>query len=203
MIDLGRINPVFKNMTLSIIGSLSEDSRAFNPDEMDLHLSLNEDLKPITDFNPVTQRLMFKADHRPGQNTREYRKHNGEFDCLKYSEDFMKAVKEIVDRKALQASSFKMKPLTTDFIPCCTCMKMVYNEPQAYRCRHVPDCQVHIQCQCQDKEDCRCSCNCKQFTAPSLTFSKVGAVLHLQWKNTDGSTFNLGKGSLIQNSILQ
>ena len=194
MDDLEGINPIFKNMTLSIIGSLSEDSRVFNPDEMDLHLSLNEDLKSITEFDPVTQRLMFNSNPKPGEKISDYRKHNGEFNCQKYSEDFMKAVKEIVDRKTLQGSSFKMEPLTTDFIPCCTCMKMVYNDPQAYRCRHVPDCQVHIQCQCQDKEKCTCICCCKQFSAPSLTHSKIGAVLHLEWVEKDGSKFHLDCG---------
>ena len=70
-------------------------------------------------------------------------------------------------------------------------MKMVYGDPQAYRCCHVPDCQAHIQCQCQEREKCTCNCSCKEFTAPSLTFSKVGAVLHLQWEEDNGNLFHL------------
>eukprot|EP00092_Neocalanus_flemingeri_P041654 GFUD01045365.1.p1 GENE.GFUD01045365.1~~GFUD01045365.1.p1 ORF type:complete len:182 (-),score=21.60 GFUD01045365.1:311-796(-) len=84
-----------------------------------------------------------------------------------------------------------MKPLTTNFTPCLICMKMQYGEPQAYRCRHVPDCQIHFNCLCEDQEQCSCHCSCRQFRTPSLSHSKVGAVLHIEWQEDDGTTFNL------------
>ena len=85
-----------------------------------------------------------------------------------------------------------MKPLTTDYYyPCLVCMKMQCGAPQAYRCRHEPDCETHILCHCEDRDHCSCNCSCKQFTAPSLTHSKIGAALHLEWEEEDGTTFNL------------
>ena len=104
--------------------------------------------------------------------------------------DCLKSVNEIVSNLELP-ENFTMKPLNTNFIPCLTCMKPQYGKMQAYRCRHVHDCQVHILCECEDSDHCNCHCSCRQFTSPSLTRSKIGACLHLEWVETDGSTFNL------------
>ena len=88
-----------------------------------------------------------------------------------------------------------MKPLTTDFTPCVTCMRVNNGEPQAYRCPHDTDCQVHLKCKCEDKEHCYthsiCPCRCRQFRAPSLTHSKIGACLHLEWEGEDGTPVNI------------
>ena len=51
------------------------------------------------------------------------------------------------------------------------------------------DCEQHRRCRCQEPSKCKCSdeCGCREYASPSLTWSKVGVVLHLQWKNEDGT----------------
>ena len=152
---LEKTNPIFEGIQkgLSIIGSVREGSKVFFPDEIDLHLSLNANLKHFTKFDSLNQSLLIQPVLSLGkhtneyniENTREYRTNNNEFECKKYAIDFLQSVYEIVADLELPAD-FKMKSLSTQFVPCCTCMKMRYGEPQAYRCCHVPDCQVHIQC---------------------------------------------------------
>ena len=183
---LGEINPIFDGMELTIIGSVREGSRVFFNDEVDLHLSLNEDLKDFTCFDKMTQKLMMKSNHK----AKDYTTNRGEFRSRKFFMDFLQGLYEIVSNLQLP-EDFTMKPLTTNFSPCLICMKIQYGEPQAYRCRHVPGCQVHLRCKCEDKEECSCHCSCRQFSTPSLTHSKIGAVLHLEWVETDGTTVNL------------
>ena len=91
---------------------------------------------------------------------------------------FIASVHNIISNLTLP-TGFTMSKLTTQFSPCIKCMRMVQGKAQAYRCKHTMDCSVHQQCRCQDEEKCSCLCACKQFTSPSLTRSKVGAVLHL------------------------
>ena len=37
----------------------------------------------------------------------------------------------------------------------------------------------------------KCKCGCREYTSPSLTWSKVGVVLHLQWREEDGTLFTM------------
>ena len=73
-----------------------------------------------------------------------------------------------------------MDPLTTSYIPCLTCMNDVWKQPEAKRCRHDPNCTAHDG-----------TCGCKVYTSPSLCHSKIGAVLHLQWTEPDGTFYNI------------
>ena len=82
---LGEINPVFKEILLTIIGSVREGSRVFYPDEIDLHLSLSEAIKPIFYFEHSTQRLMFKPDHKTEETIRKYKKINDELKGVIYN----------------------------------------------------------------------------------------------------------------------
>ena len=34
-------------------------------------------------------------------------------------------------------------------------------------------------------------CGCREYASPSLTWSKVGVVLHLQWREEDGTLFTI------------
>ena len=187
---LEEINPIFQGMQLTIVGSVREGSQVFYNDEVDLHLSLNEDLKSFTYFEKETQCLMIKPNHKSEKNTKEYTTNTNKFNSEKFFMDFLQSVYEIVSNLKLP-KEFTMKPLTTNFIPCLICMKMQFGKPQAYRCRHVHDCQVHSRCHCEDREECSCHCSCREFSSPSLTYSKIGAVLHLEWLETDGTTVNL------------
>ena len=45
---------------------------------------------------------------------------------------------------------------------------------KSYNLKDVPDCEIH--------DDVYKTCGCQVFTSPSLTHSKIGAVLHLEWR---------------------
>ena len=42
---------------------------------------------------------------------------------------------------------------------------------------------------CEEPSKCECldECGCREYASPSLTWSKVGVVLHLQWREVDGT----------------
>ena len=101
---------------------------------------------------------------------------------------FLECIYTIIQTLELPAE-FSMKSLSTKYIPCMVCMKNKYGEPQALRCKHTPECQAHTNCKC--KKECSCYCDCKQFRYPSLTYSKIGAGLHMEFQEPDGSTFNI------------
>merc|ERR1739844_664470 len=64
---------------------------------------------------------------------------------------------------------------------------------QVMRCRHKADCEQHKRCRCEDPSKCECldECGCSEYASPSLTWSKVGVVLHLQWRGEDGTLFTI------------
>ena len=86
-----------------------------------------------------------------------------------------------------------MLPLQMSYIPCLKCMTRGLSGLQVKRCRHKTDCKQHKNCICSDPSGCECSeqCGCREFTSPSLTWSKVGVVLHLQWREDDGNLFTI------------
>ena len=52
------------------------------------------------------------------------------------------------------------------------------------RCRHHPDCGEHKKK--QESPEYEETCNCKFYTSPCLTVSKIGIVLHFEFKEADG-----------------
>ena len=67
-----------------------------------------------------------------------------------------------------------------EYTPCLPCMSSDGSRPETVRCRHRVDCQFHND-----------SCNCREFTSPSLTHTRSGAVLHLEWNEKGGCKFNI------------
>ena len=90
-------------------------------------------------------------------------------------------------------NSFSMLPLTTSFDPCTKCMTTGFSGLQVMRCRHKSDCEQHKRCMCEEPSKCECldECGCREYASPSLTWSKVGVVLHLQWREEDGTLFTI------------
>merc|ERR1712001_337219 len=71
---LGERSKVFEGIEVSMIGSTREGSRAFYNDEVDIHLSLNNDLKQFCFFDAEEQALMRRdprEDEMP-QNIAKY-----------------------------------------------------------------------------------------------------------------------------------
>ena len=55
------------------------------------------------------------------------------------------------------------------------------------------DCEQHKRCRCEEPSQCECldKRGCREYASPSLTWSKVGVVLHLQWREEDGTLFTI------------
>ena len=57
--------------------------------------------------------------------------------------------------------------------------------PQYIRCKHIPGCEEHKKS--KDDPNYKEKCNCEVYNEPSLTFSKIGVVLHLVYREEDKS----------------
>ena len=165
--ELESKSPFYKGMSTKMVGSLSEGARVFHMDEMDMHFWFDEH-NQIT-FDPNTQRASGKSSL--------YRKDNNELDTEKLFSDFLLNIYQILPSLDVSPG---MKPLSTEYTPCLLCMNTNGSRPETVRCRHRVDCQAH--------DD---SCNCREFTSPSLTHTRSGAVLHLEWNEKGGAKFNI------------
>eukprot|EP00092_Neocalanus_flemingeri_P035016 GFUD01038103.1.p1 GENE.GFUD01038103.1~~GFUD01038103.1.p1 ORF type:complete len:555 (+),score=151.28 GFUD01038103.1:2-1666(+) len=188
---LGDIHPIYQDMDLSLVGSIRENTRAFFLDESDVHLSLAKNLKHFTYFD--TKEQVLKRDPnkpRPNNHTDKYFDSENTFKAQNFLRDYIEAVHSIVSTLKLPAH-FTMRSLTTTYTPCTRCMSTdTTGTPQARRCRHTTDCLAHAKCQCKDtskcEEECEHKCDCKNYTSPSISWSKIGIVLHLEWVEEDG-----------------
>ena len=125
------------------------------------------------------------------ENPEDCDKYFDENDFLKpylYFNDFAASVHSIISTLVLP-KEFTMLPLTTSFMPCTRCMTTKHKGLQVMRCRHKADCEQHKRCRCEEPSKCKCldECGCREYASPSLTWSKVGLVLHLQWRGEDGT----------------
>ena len=184
--ELGRRNGAFVGTQLSIVGSVKERSRAFYTDEADICLTLNKELKQFMVFDDENQ-LLKRDPSKPMtfQGINRYFDQDNTFNSHQFYHDFLETLHSIVSTLELPPS-LSMLPLTTSYTPCTRCMTTeTTGAPQTRRCRHRPDCEEHRRCQCQDttscEEECQHKCQCQEFTSPSLTWSKIGGVVHLQW----------------------
>ena len=57
------------------------------------------------------------------------------------------------------------------------------------RCRHQADCEDHKKKMSDTNHEEKC--DCREYTSPCLTFSKIGLVLHLEFRQKDGDKLNL------------
>ena len=195
---LGEKSKVFKvkdmDKEVKMIGSMSEGSRAFHMDELDIHLSLNQDFAEFSFFDAKEQVLKKRGTPRaakPGDPESFFNKENI-FKGEEYFKHFVASVHSIISTLDLP-SEFSMLPLKTSFTPCTRCMTLGKTGRQVMRCRHKSDCEQHKRCRCEEPSKCECldECGCREYASPSLTWSKVGVVLHLQWREEDGTLFTI------------
>ena len=122
--ELGKRNPVFEEMKVTMIGSTREGSRTFFYDEVDVHLSLSEEFKQFTEFDAENQAL--KRNKWTGWQSRAFDGYFGAkniFNAEKFFSDFVSTVHSIISTLELP-DSFSMLPLTTSFDPCMKCMTL-------------------------------------------------------------------------------
>ena len=190
---LGERLKVFEGIKVSLIGSAREGTRIFAYDEVDMHLSLKENFKQFSFFD--VNQYVLRRDPSRAANPEDCDKYFDENNFLKpdlYFHDFVVSVHSIISTLILPRK-FTMLPLTTSFVACTRCMITGLNGLQVMRCWHKSDCQQHKMCRCEEPSKCGCldECRCRDYASPSLTWSKVGVVLHLQWREKDGTLFTV------------
>jgi hypothetical protein len=205
---MGEINPVFRlgpDRHPSIIGSMKEHTRVFFNNEVDVHVSLNKVLRTKFYFDQVNQQLKANDNLVEGDHIKKYVSDKGIFDCKKYTFDFMECLEDALTQVDINQGfkigdkhhKFTMEPPTTSYEPCLRCMLTTETgRPQARRCRHRPDCEPHrdgmAECLNGCKDRCESfsherTCNCQEYTNPSLTITKIGVALHVEFALKDGS----------------
>ena len=166
---------------MKVCGSIKEQTRAFYVNEVDIHLAIIRKPADFLEFDLDNQVVKFKPNHKIPNYFIAYKTEKDHFNAQKFFLDYIKAVYKIVSELTLP-SHFTMDPISTQHSPCVTCMSSAWGEIQATRCRHEPDCAPH---QNNDDE----SCGCKIYTRPAVSVSKIGIVLHLQWRTIQGELF--------------
>lgn len=179
---LGQINPVFENMGVLVVGSLKEKSRTFHVDEVDMTLTLADEMS----FDENLQAAKISPENSSYNVFKPYRSGNDQFDSKKFYIEFLTGVHAIVSQiekdEEWNNKGYTMDRPTTSYDPCTRCMSGELTRPECRRCCHEQNCKSH---------DTAYTCGCRVFTRPSLTRSKIGAVLHLQWTEADGTKYNL------------
>ena len=110
-----------------------------------------------------------------------------EFDAEKYFLTFLESFHKII-----KSGSLKLPPgltLSTEFFPCQVCKCTENFTEQFVRCHHEETCLDHKR-KLKNPNHLE-TCNCRNFNSPCLTHSKIGVVLHLEFRQEDGSLLNL------------
>ena len=145
-----------------MIGSTREGSRAFYNDELDIHLSLNCDLKKLGYFD-VEEQALKKRGNSKARNpdvAKYFSDTDNTFLPWKYFNDFVFYVHSLISTMEMP-TNFSMLPLTTFFDPCMKCMTLGLMGLQVMRCRHKSDCKQHKRCRCKEPNKCECSDECE------------------------------------------
>ena len=178
---LGHLFPIFSTCQSHMIGSIRDDAKIGDLDEMDINLYI-ETVNNFLTFDTEMQAVIINPDYENEWNDElfphflAYKTDNNVFDTNKYYCDFLSGVYAAISTLTTMDPLSTMDRLTTSFNPCLRCMSTDKEDPECIRCKHEPTCQSH--------DD---HCGCQVFTNPSLARNKIGAVLHLSFTNSDGS----------------
>ena len=190
--------PIFKDVIVQMIGSLKEQTRIGAIDECDLYLMLSEKLrelmKTIFEFDREEQKIKVRKGYYKDRNWIELELpgelkpficqqnqglsselYYGYFNTPKYFMTFVTEFYNVI-RENPEIPGIEGLKLTTDYIPCDVC-KNTENVVTTYiRCRHRHDCYDHHVLKKQNPSFIE-SCNCKEFSTPSLSWSKIGRFI--------------------------
>ena len=137
-----------------------------------------EKYEEYLEYDQEKQQIKFVEDKGRMEELEPFRTEDNIFDIQKYFFTFMELIFTVIctlDRNLLSKLNLSMDPLTTNFTPCKTCMGREFFKPYAKRCHHKPGCPLTPDN--KHREDC----GCKNYTSPSLTYSKIGLALHIQF----------------------
>ena len=188
---IGEKHPVFQDPDLLTVGSLKEGTKIGFIDEADFALIMNKKYKKgYFEFNSKKQQVeLARKDtydiSRDRQGERYKRSdlpeelayfvsEDGVFDCTKYFQIFVEEVHKVIEDNSVELP--KGLSLTVKFTPCEVCKSTEDITPQYVRCRHKSNCAEHKKKQQNPQYKEKCKCNF--FNLPSMSYSKIGVVLH-------------------------
>ena len=184
MKQIARKYPIFEDPALIVVGSMKEDTKVGDVNECDMTLIMPKKFENIFKFDDEKQAIALTTMETPAA-LKEFVE-NGIFNSTKYYQTFVEEFCNVISNGELRLP--EGLDLSPKFTPCDVCQSKEDFLPQYLRCRHNMNCPEHMKKKSSPKYVEQC--DCKVFTAPSLTFSKIGVVLHLQFSEPDGSFLN-------------
>ena len=182
---IGEKYPLFKNPEMIIVGSLKEGTKIGFIDEADVALLLNKKYdKGYFEFDERRQSVKLSWPWSKSQlpkELEEFVKDDGIFDCTRYFQIFVEETHKVIKEKSVKLP--KGLSLSVKFHPCDICRNDEDIVTQYVRCRHEPNCQEHKKT--KDDPAYKEKCHCTVYNLPSLTYSKIGIVLHLVYQEDD------------------
>ena len=184
---IGERYPVFQEPKLIIVGSLKEGTKIGFIDEVDVALIMNQKYdKEYFVFDEKKQKVKINApkyQHRSElpNELAQFVLEDGTFDCTTYFRVFVEEIKKVIEDKSVEFP--EELSLSVSFTPCGVCISNEDIVPQYVRCKHKPDCEEHKKTKLN--RDYKEQCNCEVYNLPSLTYSKIGVVLHLCFQEKD------------------
>ena len=160
---------------------MKENTKIGDVDEIDLVFLLNEIYnKKYFKFDEKLQKIVVASEDNLPTEFSKFVDEDGTFNSKKYFLTFVVGMYKAVQKA--ERSEIRLPPglkLTTKFHPCEVCVNKENVRPQYVRCKHKPDCQDH-------HKKLNQGCDCREYTSPSITFSKIGVVLHLEFCDEEG-----------------
>ena len=172
MKKIGEKYPVFQDVQLIKIGFI---------DESDVALIMNKKYENYFYFNEKTQQLKAFLNKKLPEELAIFVDKENTFNCTKYFHVFLNEMYNVIKEKSVKLP--EGLTLSVKYTPCdiCRCKEDIV--PQYVRCRHQPDCEEHKKT--KDDPNYQELCDCKVYNLPSLSFSKIGIVLHLIFQEKD------------------
>ena len=180
--EMSKSYPIFKDPEVIIVGSMKEKTKIGEIDETDLLLLMNKKYRDYFKFDENKQQI--EEIEKVPDELKVFVK-NKVFDTTKYFHKFVKEIHRVISSQSVQLP--EGLTLSTSYNPCEVCKNL--DENQYIRCKHEVDCKEHLKK--LQNSGYKENCSCRNYSSPSLTYTKIGVVLHLQFQEPDGSLFNL------------
>merc|ERR1712038_834570 len=129
------------------VGSLKENSRLFQYDELDATLLLGGDIKQYLFFNTRNQNVEISSALPSSHPLQKYNHHNV-FNVDKFFKQYLTSMYHVCATMAArwpeELSQVKLETFTVDYQPCLQCINTDYQDAvYSVRCHHELGCHDH------------------------------------------------------------
>ena len=174
MKEISKHFSIFSGTEVVVVGSLKENTKISRLDEADCLLVLDKEknFEEYLEFDEESQSIKFITDKPRNDDLEPFRMENCYFNSKKYFMTFLSSMFTVLASCGQQLPAdlkLSMDPLVTTYDPCERCMSEEYERPQCRRCKHKRGCNHEN------------NCGCTEFTSPCMTWTKVGAALHVKF----------------------